>query len=360
MALPNHVQEKRNDLVERVVADIKEGKPFFWDKEHYGMPSHNIVKGSPYRGLNRMRLIIASREKGYTDSRWGTYKQASEKGWQVRKGEKGTHIEWWTFDQTVKEVNQETGQEEVISKTLSRPMVKNYVVFNAQQMDGVPEEHPITIDESQRNEYMENMLRNSEARIFFDQSEKNFYSPVKDEIHVLPREKFKSLDAFYATCAHEIAHSTGHESRVKRDMMNQDKVEYAKEELRAELTSMFIAQDWGIAFDEDHIKNHSAYLQSWAKALEDDPNELYRAAAKAQEMADYIEKTMILKGLELPKAFVQEQSQEAIVTQDKGKEVGMVAESRAEMPRLKAKRRTSKRKVEVALPKKSKAEVMER
>lgn len=58
-----------------------------------------------------------------------------------------------------------------------------------------------------------------QAKIFFDQSEKNYYAPVKDEIHVLPREKFKSLDAFYATCAHEIAHSTGHESRVQRDIV---------------------------------------------------------------------------------------------------------------------------------------------
>ena len=72
----------------------------------------------------------------------------------------------------------------------------------------------------------------------------------------------------------------------------------------------------------------------------------------AQEMADYIEKNMILKGLELPKTFVQEQPQEVMVTQDKGKEVGMVAESRAGALKSKAKSRTSKRKVEISRPKK--------
>ncbi len=168
-------------------------------------------------------------------------------------------------------------------------------------MEGVPPEHSLTIDENEKNKYMENMLKNSEAKIFFDQSNRNFYSPTKDEIHVLPREKFKTMDGFYATCAHEIAHSTGHPTRMNRDMFNFEKSEYAKEELRAELTSTFLQQQYGIKFDEKHYENHAAYLQSWAKVLKDDPNELYRAASKAQEMADYIEHNMLLRGLEQAK-----------------------------------------------------------
>jgi hypothetical protein len=70
---------------------------------------------------------------------------------------------------------------------------------------------------------------------------------------------------------------------------------------------MFIAQDWGLAFDEKHYQSHEAYLQSWAKVLKDDPNELYRAASKAQEMADYIEKNMLLKGMELPPDLVKDE-----------------------------------------------------
>lgn len=87
MALPEHVQEKRNALVAKVIKDIEAGKPFFWNSEHFGKPAHNIALGAPYRGLNRMRLMIAAEEQGYTDSRWCTYKQAQEKGWQVKKGE---------------------------------------------------------------------------------------------------------------------------------------------------------------------------------------------------------------------------------------------------------------------------------
>ena len=57
MPLPNHVQEKRDEIVEQVIQDIQAGKPFFWDCEHYGKPAHNIAQGNLYHGLNRMRLI---------------------------------------------------------------------------------------------------------------------------------------------------------------------------------------------------------------------------------------------------------------------------------------------------------------
>ena len=63
MPLPNHVQEKRDEIVEQVIQDIQAGKPFFWDCEHYGKPAHNIAQGNLYHGLNRMHLIIASKRE---------------------------------------------------------------------------------------------------------------------------------------------------------------------------------------------------------------------------------------------------------------------------------------------------------
>ena len=188
-------------------------------------------------------------------------------------------------------------------------------------MDNVPPEYFITIDESKKNACMENLIKNCEAKIYFDEAFRNYYQPSNDEIHMLPREKFKTLDGFYATCVHEIAHSTGHPSRLNRDITNMsNKEEYAKEELRAELTSMFIAQEWGLTFDKTHYQNHTAYLQSWAKVLNDDPNELYRAAAKAQEAVDYIEKNMLLKELakeELKKTSPEEKIKNKIFTKGK-------------------------------------------
>ncbi len=356
MPLPEHVQEKRNALVEKVIKDIEAGKPFFWNSEHFGKPAHNIAVGAPYRGLNRMRLMIAAEEHGYTDSRWCTYKQAQEKGWQVKKGEKGTHIEWWTNSVTVRELNADTGEEEKQVKMLERPIVKSYTVFNAQQMEGVPAEHPLTINENDKNRYMENMLKNSEAKIFFDQSNRNFYRPLSDEIHVLPREKFKTLDGFYATCAHEIAHSTGHSSRLNRELLNFEKSEYAKEELRAELASAFLQQQYGVKFEEKHYENHAAYLQSWAKVLKDDPNELYRAASKAQEIADYIEKNMLLKGLEqiTPKKQ-QEGENKTLSAEKKAKEDSKVSPFQEIADRIKEKKKQQrKQKLQVLIKNKPK------
>ena len=72
---------------------------------------------------------------------------------------------------------------------------------------------------------------------------------------------------------------------------------YAKEELRAELTSMFLQQRYNVNFDEKHYENHAAYLQSWAKVIKNDPNEIYRAAADAEKAMSYIETRMINKNL---------------------------------------------------------------
>lgn len=152
---------------------------------------------------------------------------------------------------------------------LDRPMVKSYVVFNASQMDNVPPEHQSPSMNRRRMLTWKTSWKNSEAKIFFDESYRNYYQPIQDEIHVLPKGKFRTLDAVYATCIHEIAHSTGHKSRLDRNLMTGgDQEEYAKEELRAELTSMFIAQDWGLAFDEKHYQSHEAYLQLTGQGAE--------------------------------------------------------------------------------------------
>ena len=320
MALPEHVQKKRDELVASVIKDIQEGKPFFWNSGHFGKRPRNLLlstkgKDQFYRGINSVGLDLAAKAHGFTDSRWGTYEQAILAGGNVKKGEHGTPIEYWQYTKDLLEknpstgkmepvyrTNQDTGQIEKVQVTLERPIVRTYFVFNASQMEGIPPEHEITIDENDRSEYMENMIKNSESKIFFDQTSENYYSPPLDEIHVMDRKDFKTLDAFYATLAHEIAHSTGAEHRLNRTtLQNHDGFggeNYAKEELRAELASMFIQQEYGVKFDESHYRNHVAYLQSWAEVLKKDPNELFRAASDAEKAAEYIKAHMLELGME--------------------------------------------------------------
>ena len=309
MALPEKIQQQRNEMVKQIVEDIKAGKPFFWDSGHFGKYPRNLLKALQgkdqfYNGINNLKLTFTANRFGFKDSRWATFKQAQEAGAKIKKGAKGVHIEFWQYAKPIMEVNPKTGKKEqvyVIDEEtgkkvpayaeLEHPIVKSYVVFNAEQMEGIEPEKIIKLSHEKTNEAMENMIKNSEAPVIFDQISTN------DTIHVIPKEHFKSVDAFYATVSHEIAHSTGSEKRLNRVTLTTPSSFgseiYAKEELRAELTSMFLAQKYSINFDKSHYENHTAYLQSWAKVLENNPNEIFKAASEAEKAMRYIEERMI-------------------------------------------------------------------
>lgn len=315
MALPEKIQQQRNELVQQVIKDIQSGKPFFWDSGYISKRPRNLLKSLQgkdqyYNGINNIRLILAAKHFGFEDSRWTTFKQAQELGAKIQKGAKGIHIEYWQYAKPIMETNpntkkkeqvyvidEETGKKVPAYVKLDYPIIKNYVVFNASQVEGIEKEIPLKIHHEDTIKSMEDMIQHSEAKIYYDQDSKNYYSPSNDEIHVVSKERFKTLNNFYATVAHEIAHSTGAKNRLNRKTLIENdgfgNTVYAKEELRAELTSMFLAQKYNINFDKNHYENHVAYLQSWIKALQDDYNELFRAASEAEKAMQYIETNMI-------------------------------------------------------------------
>lgn len=332
MPLPPKVAEEREAFVKQVVEDIRAGHPLFWDSGNYGKPQRNLIadmagKDVKYHGINDMILTYISEKRGYTDNRWATFKQIQSLQKEgvpfkdqphLKKGAKGVPIEYWQFtaiatekdpktgkEQPILRPNPETGKEEPLMKELSRPLVRRYIVFNASQIENVPPAHPFTIDEKDRNDAMEAMLKNSEAAIYCDQANANYYNSRKDEIHVMKKEDFKSLGDFYATCAHEIAHSTGAKDRLDRPGITEGarfgSEVYAKEELRAEMASLFLSQEYGIQPDKAHYDNHIAYLESWAQVLEKDPNELFRAASDAAKITNYMKSHMIEKDHEQAK-----------------------------------------------------------
>ena len=135
-------------------------------------------------------------------------------------------------------------------------------------------------------EIAEAILAASGAVIRHDQADGAFFLPVKDEIHLPPKEAFPNLGGYYATALHELAHWTGHESRMNRELST-DKTSpsYAREELRAELASTFLSLDLGIPLS---TANHAAYLQSWIQDLKDDKMVIFKAATDARKIADYI------------------------------------------------------------------------
>jgi antirestriction protein ArdC/phage/plasmid primase-like uncharacterized protein/predicted ABC-type ATPase/proteasome lid subunit RPN8/RPN11/predicted RNA methylase len=288
-ATPYHqkVAEKIISLMERDLAPWQ--KP--WKPGEMGLP-HNPVSGTRYRGGNLILLAAEAIDRGYVDSRWLTYNQAQKIGAQVKKGEKGTRVEYYKFeehrrllDDKGQPVLADDGKPVMESRRLNRPKMFSAFVFNAVQIDGMPppEERTVTW---KANERAQSILDKSGAKIINDQGDRAFYRPSTDSIHLPDPSQFDSVEAYYAVALHELSHWTGEKSRLDRDLSHPfGTIGYAKEELRAEIASFMLGEEVRVGHDPE---NHASYVKSWINILQDDPQELFRASAAAEKIMDYV------------------------------------------------------------------------
>jgi antirestriction protein ArdC len=213
------------------------------------------------------------------DPRWMTYQQASQKGWQVKKGERATTIFFY------KPISIEDEKAEDGTRTI--PILKHFAVFHASQVDGISPFIPPNVIEApwRRPEAAQIILENSRA-VVRTGGDKPFYAPNGDFIQLPPDNAFRGPEYWATTALHELGHWTGHPTRLNREMNKKyGSAGYAMEELRAELSSAFIAGELGIPAD---IPNHASYIQSWLKPLKDSKHEIFRAAADAQRIVDMV------------------------------------------------------------------------
>lgn len=329
------VMEERKKLVEKIIENMKQGyvlpKP---DWNQAAFPDTRIcnpVSGARYHGSNLLRLYLTGLEKGYTDGRWMTYKQAQSEGWQVRKGEQGVRCEKYIFTRQIEEENPDTGELEKKTVPLSKPMVNTFVVFNAQQIEGIPERVNEILEPLKPDEILDmaELFRESSSCPIRETNEgKAYYSPGKDKIVLPNRNAFLDTQSFLATQLHEMVHSTGHPDRLNRPLTGLfGSPGYAMEELRAELGSFFIQNDLNLHFDAQHFNSHTQYLESWIGALEEDPNELFRAIADAQKASDYLEERY-----ELLKEQKLEAEQEQLLSKQQQAVVRMAVKHEAKQP----------------------------
>jgi antirestriction protein ArdC len=272
------------EFADKIVAELEKGvKPWVrpWDESKCGGPNApiNPVTGHNYRGINVLILGMHPLAFMTADPRWMTYQQALEKKWQVKKGEKSTTI-FFTKKYQVEDEEADDGKKDI-------RILKNYSVFHASQIDGVPphvvpskEEAPWT-----RPEAADLILQNSGAKIQTG-GDRAFYSPTFDFIQLPPENAFRGPPDWAAVALHELGHWSGHASRLNRDLSgSKGSILYAKEELRAELASAFLAGELGIPSD---IPNHVSYIANWLTVLKSDKKEIFRAAADAQRITDMI------------------------------------------------------------------------
>lgn len=289
----------REEMAQSFIDALKEDRiPWEQGWQSQDRP-RNAVSDNSYKGINNLWLSYIAGEKGYQDPRWCTFKQAQSQGWKVRKGEKGSKVEFWSLYDTKdkKKITQEEVKkfrEQLTDAEFQeriKPVSNVYTVFNAEQIDGIPELNkvkiPFSAEEliSQRDVLLKNMNVD-----FHEGGDRAFYRSADDSITLPFAESFQDAYAYMSTFLHEAGHATGHESRLDRPVRNTfGSPAYAKEELRAEIASAFTGQALGIdGMGKEHLDNHKAYIQSWIKTLEDNPGELYAAIRDAEKISDYL------------------------------------------------------------------------
>ena len=344
-------RDLRSELTQKM-ATLMEAGEIPWEKPWKNTQgtialgaAHNPVSGTTYSGGNRFILTMTAIENQYTSNEWCTFKQAQTQAgvendtgstnWSVRKGEKATYIERWQETpfynrkslgleikangkpcSIAEEVNGglklKDGQVvpksaiSVVSKDgkemsfaqasydYNLRFAKPFAVFNLDQMDNVPSREPrVPLTEIGMHDRVQSIVKGMQADGLKLETggDRAYYQPSADRIQMPKPEQFNSLPHYYSTLLHEIGHSTGASDRLNREGITGlnsgfGSEKYAKEELVAELASFFAAAETGIPRQSD--PEHAAYLQSWAKALREDQNALFKAAKEAGTAVDYI------------------------------------------------------------------------
>jgi antirestriction protein ArdC len=288
------VSTSRADVYSRVtakvIADLEKGvrtwlKPWTGDVDATRIVLPLRHNGVPYRGINILLLWSEALDKGYKSPKWMTYRQASELGGNVRKGEHGSLIVY--ADKITKTEENERGEE--VERAI--PFLKGYTVFNVAQIDGLPEEYY-----GKPEKKGEPMQLIAESEAFFASTgavirhggSKAYYAPGPDLIQMPEPEAFRDAESYEATKAHELTHWTSHASRLAREFGAKrfgDEA-YAIEELVAELGAAFLCVGLGIT--PEARDDHAAYIGHWLKVLEGDKRAIFTAAAHAQRAVDYL------------------------------------------------------------------------
>lgn len=239
--------------------------------------------GQAYQGINTVVLWMKAGAMGFASPYWMTYKQANELGGQVKRGSKGTTVVYAsTF--VAREENASGVEVERIV-----PFLKSYTVFNADQIDGLPDRY--TLKPALPN----NVERDAQAEAFFKGTgaeirhggDKAFFSPTQDFIQMPHLESFKDQAGYYATLAHEMTHWTGHESRLAREFGKRFGDEaYAFEELVAELGAAYLCGSLGLV--KEPREDHASYISAWLEVLKRDKRAIFTAASHAQKACDYL------------------------------------------------------------------------
>lgn len=267
-------------IVNNIIIDkLNSGKaPWRQTWNSYG-PARNYVSKRPYKGINSLLLNNADFEYPL----YLSFLQAKDLGGKIKRGSKSVEVIYW---KTLEFENNE--------KTTRIPFLRYYNVFNVECVEGIklslPEKYchdPI--------EQCETIIDRMPVKPIIEHGgDQPYYNWKEDKVKVPNRDSFTIVDEYYATLFHELAHSTGHESRLQRESLLKPALygsrDYCKEELVAEIATCFLCGEAGIV--NNVMDNSAAYIQFWLERLthmlREDNKAFVRASALAQKACDFI------------------------------------------------------------------------
>lgn len=267
-------------VTQRIISTLESGV-VPWRKPWSTHAPQNAVSRRPYRGINVFLLACSP----YEDHRWLTFNQAKESGGSVRRGEKSTPVVLWKWL---------SHEDEATGKTEEVPWLKYYSVFNAEQCDGLnlPEPDRLPRGPVERIVAAEEIVNGYPNPPKMESGgDRACYIPALDLVRMPSFDRFESSESAYSTLFHELAHSTGHPTRLNRknltESMGFGSDTYSREELCAEMSAAFLCNRAGIE-NAVTTEQSAAYIAGWLRALNNDRKLVVTAAAQAQKAADHI------------------------------------------------------------------------
>jgi antirestriction protein ArdC len=277
-----------DEVTARIISELEEGRfpwvqPWSNAAASPGLP-RNATTGRAYSGVNVLILWGAVIAGAYPNQGWLTFRQALAAGGCVRKGEQGVTVCY--ADRFTPEAEKQRSVEQG-DAARAIPFLKRFVVFNVAQCDGLPEQYSADAPPLPERELVpiaENLIASTGAD-FRIGGPRAYYDVAGDFVQVPPQPAFTHQIDFYRTACHELAHWSGHASRLARTFGARfGNSAYAREELCAELTSAYLCAALGIV----PTVRHADYLGSWLTLLREDSRAIFKAASQASKAADYL------------------------------------------------------------------------
>ena len=289
--------EIQAEITTRILDALKQGvvpwrKP--WQNDPNSGAPANVVSRRLYSGVNPLLLDLVSMSRGYTSKWWGTYRQWSSLGAQVKKrpddvkaGHWGTSVVFW------KQIKKTKVTDDGEESTKTFPLLRYFTLFNLEQVEGAGLEHlwvssgsnssPLSADYQPAQEAIEA----TNADIRFNGDRAYYFRPLGkwpnhdggDYICLPHQHRFTSPNEYFSTCFHELVHW----SEVRLGWTGS----YPLGELIAEIASCFLCSHLNVPCSSD-ISNHAAYLQGWLKELANDPKAILKAASQASKATEFV------------------------------------------------------------------------